>query len=143
MATESFHSALAQVFASRIDLGNAQWYCIDLDVQYLNGLSKLFNITPEAYHLLMIEIGWVRSFKGRHGVSHSVQKNAINAFFRSPTIPYEVTKAKISSESKPHYFLRVGPFTDAHCYSRKSNLMGVAFPGYQSIVARLKHPKRQ
>jgi hypothetical protein len=57
---ESLHSALAQIFACRIQVGNAQWYCIDVDAQHVDGLSKLLNITPEAYHLLAVEIGWVK-----------------------------------------------------------------------------------
>jgi hypothetical protein len=102
---ESLHSALAQIFACRIQVGNAQWYCIDVDAQHVDGLSKLLNITPEAYHLLAVEIGWVKPFKGRHGVSYPLQRKAIDVFFNSLSMPFEVTKAKIPSERRRYNFL--------------------------------------
>jgi hypothetical protein len=110
---ESLANALAQIFANRIKLGADLWYCLDVDAQHLDGLSKPLNITPEAYHLLAIELGWVKPFKGRHGVSFPLQGKVVDAFFWPRTIPYEVSKTKIPLERKRYNFLRLGPFVDA------------------------------
>jgi hypothetical protein len=110
---ESVQSALAQIFACQSNLGNSQWYCLDIEAQHLGGLSNLLHMTSDAYHAMVMELGWVKRFKGRHGVSHALQRNTVDAFFRSKTILYEVSKTKIPSASKRYHFLRLGPFTNA------------------------------
>jgi hypothetical protein len=107
---ESLVSELAACLADRAAGGNAQWYALDIDAQLVGGLSVLLKMASEAYEAMCLEIGWVKPFKGRHGVSFTTRSLTEQAFFASQPIPFELCRAKVPTASKRHWFLRLGSY---------------------------------
>jgi hypothetical protein len=120
---ESLVSELALSLADRVESGFAQWYCLDIEAQHLGGISNLLNMTTEAYQVMAWALGWVKPFKGRHGVSHPLQKDVVDAFFASPAIPFELCQAKVPTASKRHWFLRLGPYA-SEVFTAKEQFKG-------------------
>jgi hypothetical protein len=110
---ESLESDLAQCFTQLIASAKSHWYGLDIEAQHLEGLSILLDMPSEAYLAMVLALGWVKRFKGRRGVSHPIQKEAVDAFFRSRTLPIELCKAKVASGRKQFWFLRLGPHSNA------------------------------